>query len=35
MIFMTFESEGHANWPLLLQIDVVGDWNGFKKPISK
>jgi hypothetical protein len=25
MIYVTFESEGHANWPFLLQVDVAGD----------
>jgi hypothetical protein len=22
---VTFECEGHANWPFLLQVDVTGD----------
>jgi hypothetical protein len=25
MISVTFESEGNANWPFLLQVDVAGD----------
>jgi hypothetical protein len=25
MIFVTFEREGNANWPFLLQVDVAGD----------
>jgi hypothetical protein len=25
MISVSFESEGHANWAFLLQIDVAGD----------
>jgi hypothetical protein len=25
MISVTFERQGHANWPFLLQVDVVGD----------
>jgi hypothetical protein len=33
MISVTFESEGNANWPFLLQ--VAGDWNGLQQPILK
>jgi hypothetical protein len=25
MISVTFEREGHANWPFFLQVDVAGD----------
>jgi hypothetical protein len=25
MIYVTFESEGNANWPFLLQVDFFGD----------
>jgi hypothetical protein len=25
MISLTFESEGYASWPFLLQVDVAGD----------
>jgi hypothetical protein len=25
MIAVTFELEGYANWPFLLQVDVAGD----------
>jgi hypothetical protein len=25
MISVTFEREGRANWPFLLQVDVAGD----------
>jgi hypothetical protein len=25
MIYVTFESEGNANWPFLLQVDFLGD----------
>jgi hypothetical protein len=24
---VTFERDGHANLPFLLQVDVAGDWN--------
>jgi hypothetical protein len=36
MIYVTFESEGNANRPFHLQVDVAGDGSTkVQKPISK
>jgi hypothetical protein len=35
IISVTFEREGHSNWPFLPQVDVAELGMGLQKPISK